>query len=109
MKNVMTIINEENESGKYEIFSSFDAEMTGKSYVIYTGYYENENKQLVLNAGSYELIDEDTIRVDRNLTHEENTMLTEIMNHILEQFEKIAEENREKVIMNKMANKENRL
>ena len=51
MKSVMTIINEENESGKYEIFSSFDAEMTGKSYVIYTGYYENENKQLVLNAG----------------------------------------------------------
>mgnify|MGYP001102987951 CR=1 FL=1 len=94
MKSVMTIINEENESGKYEIFSSFDAEMTGKSYVIYTGYYENENKQLVLNAGSYEIIDEDTIRVDRNLTPEEHKMLTDIMNNILAQFEKLAQENR---------------
>lgn len=94
MKSVMTIINEENESGKYEIFSSFDAEMTGKSYVIYTGYYENENKQLVLNAGSYEIIDEDTIRVDRNLTQEEHKMLTDIMNNILAQFEKLAQENR---------------
>lgn len=93
MKNIMTIINEENKKGKYEIFSSFDSGMTGKSYVIYTGYYENENKQLVLNAGSYEVIDEDTIRVDRNLTHEENEMLTDIMNTILEQFEKMTQEN----------------
>ena len=95
MKDIMTIINEENEKGKYEIFSSFDAGITGKSYVIYTGYYENENNQLVLNAGSYETIDEDTIRVDRNLTHDENVMLTDIMNNILEHFAKITDENNE--------------
>lgn len=96
MKDIMTIINEENEKGKYEIFSSFDAAITGKSYVIYTGYYENENKQLVLNAGTYEVIDEDTIRVNRNLTRDENVMLTNIMNNILEQFEKMTEEKKNK-------------
>ena len=39
MKKVMTLIDEENHSDKYEIFCSFDSDMTGRSYVIYTGYY----------------------------------------------------------------------
>jgi len=95
MKDVMTLIDEENNSDRYEIFCSFDSEMTGKSYVVYTGYYEDEKGQLVLNAGSYEVIDEDTLKIDRNLTHEENNMLSDIMKNIFEQIDRMDREKRE--------------
>ncbi|MBP3463319.1 MAG: hypothetical protein ACI4VN_06205 [Clostridia bacterium] len=95
MKKVMTLIDEENHSDKYEIFCSFDSDMTGRSYVIYTGYYENDKGQLVLNAGYYEQIDEDTLKINRNLTHEENQMISDIMKNIFEQAEKMDKEKKE--------------
>ena len=95
MKKVMTLIDEENHSDKYEIFCSFDSDMTGRSYVIYTGYYENDKGQLVLNAGHYEQIDEDTLKINRNLTHEENQMISDIMKNIFEQAEKMDKEKKE--------------
>lgn len=96
MKKIMTLIDEENHSDKYEIFCSFDSDMTGRSYVIYTGYYEDDKGQLVLNAGYYEEIDEDTLRINRNLTHEENQMISDIMKNIFEQAEKLDKEEKEK-------------
>ena len=95
MKKVMTLIDEENHSDKYEIFCSFDSDMTGRSYVIYTGYYENDKGQLVLNAGYYEQIDEDTLKINRNLTHEENQMISDIMKNIFEQAAKMDKEKKE--------------
>lgn len=83
MKRTVTIINEEGNSEKYEVFCTFDSEMTGKSYVIYTGYYEDDNGQLLVHAGSYEKIGEDTLRVNRNLTHEEHEMISTIMNDLI--------------------------
>lgn len=95
MKKIMTLIDEENHAEKYEIFCSFDSDMTGKSYVVYTGYYEDDKKQLVLNAGRYEVIDENTLKIDKNLTKEENQMISDIMKNIFEQAEKLDKEKKE--------------
>lgn len=88
MKKVMNIIDDENKSGKYEIFCTFDSAMTNKSYVIYTEYIEDENGSLIMNAGSY-IEENDYLKVNKKLTHEENEMISSVMKNIIDQVGKI--------------------
>lgn len=88
MKKIMNIIDEENNSGKYEIFCTFDSELTNKSYVIYTGHYEDEDGSLIMRAGSY-IESAEGLKVNKNLTHIENEMISNVMKNILDQAQKI--------------------
>ena len=87
MKRVMKIIDEENNEGEYEIICHFDSELTNKSYVVYTGYYEDEDGKILMHAGSY-VEDGDVLRVNTKITHEENEMITDVVNSIIDQFKK---------------------
>ena len=84
MKKRMTIIVDQEEPKEYEIFCSFDSDLTKKSYVLFTDYCENEKGQLLLLAGKYEQIDEKTLRVDIKLDQLEYEMVSEVMNKLIE-------------------------
>lgn len=90
MKKVMKIIDEENNCGEYEIFCTFDSDMTNKSYVIYTKYSEEKDGTLIMNAGSY-VEESDCLRVDKKLTHEENEMVSSVMENLIQQAEKLSD------------------
>lgn len=80
----MNIIDEQNNMGKYEIFCSFDSNMTNKSYVLFTDYCEDENGKLIIQAGKYDVVNEDTISVDKNLTDDEYEMVSDVMNNLID-------------------------
>ncbi len=88
MKRVMKIIDENNNEGKYEIFCTFDSELTHKSYVIYSGYYQDIEGNLLMQAGSYQKQD-GYLKVDTRLTHEENEMISDVMKNIIDQSKKL--------------------
>lgn len=83
MKKMMNIIINQEKAQKYDILCSFDSKLTNGSYVIFTDYYEDEKGQLIFSAGKYEKIDEDTIKVDKNLTDIEYEMVSEVMNKLI--------------------------
>lgn len=88
MKKNMKIIFDQEEPKKYEIFCSFDSDLTKKSYVLFTDYCEDGKGQLLLHAGKYEQIDEDTLKVDKKLDKLEYEMVSEIMNKLIENAKK---------------------
>ena len=92
MKKIVNIIDEENNEGKYEICFSFDSKETQKSYVLYTSSKLDEFGKLIIQAGKYEVINEDTIKVDRNLTQEEFEMISQIMKEMINLANKNDEE-----------------
>lgn len=93
MKRVMKIIDEENNEEEFEILCTFDSDLTNKSYVIYSGYYVDEDGTVLMQAGSYE--DEgDYLKVDKRLTQEENEMIQSIMKKIIEEAEKRRDDNK---------------
>lgn len=95
MKRFMNIIDEENNTGKYEILCSFDSGMTLKSYVFYTDDCKDDEGKIVILTGAYEQIDENTLKVDKNLTNEEFEMISNVMNTLIEQVIKLREKNEE--------------
>lgn len=92
MKKVMRIIDEENNEEEFEILCTFDSELTNKSYVIYSGYYVDEEGKILMQAGSYEE-ENDYLKVDKRLTQEENEMIQSIMQKIIEEAEKRRNDN----------------
>ena len=93
MKSSMNVIDEENNIGEYRIICTFDSEFTGKSYVIYTDNKKGEDGKLLIMSGSYEKKDENTIRVDRNLSNGEYEMISEIMKNLIKKAEEYKNEN----------------
>ncbi len=90
MKRIISIVDDENNEGKYEVFCSFDSELTGKSYVIYTEYEEDSNDgSLIMHAGSYVEEEENKLRVNTKLTSEEHDMISEILNAIINEAKKM--------------------
>ncbi len=87
MKRIVNIVDEENNEGKYEIFCSFDSEITGKSYVIFTEYTESPSGTLLMKAGSYKE-ENDKLYVNTKLTAEENEMISNVLNTIINQATK---------------------
>lgn len=83
MKKIMKIIDDENITEKYEIFCSFDSSMTKKSYVVYTNRMNTEDGKTVLYAGTYEKIDDGTLKVDKRLSSEENKMITNLIENTI--------------------------
>ena len=71
---------------------SFDYKETQKSYVLYTSSKLDEFGKLIIQAGKYEVINEDTIKVDRNLTQEEFEMISQIMKEMINLANKNDEE-----------------
>ncbi len=87
MKRIMKIVDDENNEGKFEIFCSFDSELTKKSYVIYTEYLEGEKGELLMHAGSY-VEEPDYLKVNTKITSEENQMISEVLQKIIEHAKK---------------------
>ena len=88
MKKIMNIIDEQNNKGRYEIFCSFDSNMTNKSYVLFTDHCVDEEGKLIIQAGRYSLIDDDTIKVDKNLIQEEYDMIANVMKGLIDKANK---------------------
>lgn len=86
MKKIMNIIDEENNLGQYEIFCTFDSKLTNRSYVIYMKKDEADEKFFIMKAGSY-VEEEDLLKVDTRLTHQEYEMISNIVKNILKQAE----------------------
>lgn len=89
MKKVMKVIDEEKNSGEYEVFCTFDSGLTNKSYVLYTQYAENKDGSVLVHAGSYTK-DGDVLMVDKRLTQQESEMVSTLIKSMLEQ---VKEEN----------------
>lgn len=88
MKKVMRVIDEEKNSGEYEVFCTFDSGLTNKSYVLYTEYGEDKDGNILMHAGSYVKNEEDVLIVDKRLTEQENEMISTLMESIIEQAKK---------------------
>lgn len=93
MKRIIKIVDEENNEGEYEVFCTFDSRLTNKSYVIYSGYYEDKDGSVLMQAGSYKK-ENDYLKVDTRLTPKENEMMESIMKIIIQEAEKRREENK---------------
>lgn len=87
MKKVMKVIDEEKNSGEYEIFCTFDSGLTNKSYVLYTEYAENKDGNILIHAGSY-VKDGEILMVDKRLTEQENEMMSTFMKSVIDQAKK---------------------
>ena len=84
MKKIMNIVDENNNREKYEIFCTFDSNITNKSYVLYTDHHVDEEGKLIIQAGRYNLIDNETISINKNITKEEYDMISNIMNSLID-------------------------
>ena len=84
MIKLMNIIDEENNEGKYEVFFRFESKNTKDNYILYTDYNKDDSGKIIIQAGKYEKIDENTLRVDRNMTKEEFEMISQIMSKMID-------------------------
>lgn len=82
MKKVVKIIDQDNNEDKYEVLCTFESGMTNKNYVIYSGYHEDKDGKLLVQAGSYTEKD-GYYNVDTDLTHEEYEMISNVMNNLI--------------------------
>lgn len=82
MNRVVKIIDEENNSGEYEILCTFDSELTKKSYIMYTEYAEDKEESILMHAGSY-VKDGENFIVNKQLDRQEYDMISKIMNNII--------------------------
>ena len=48
MNNKMVITDEENVTGEYLVFCTFDSGLTGKSYVVYTNELKDKDNMMLL-------------------------------------------------------------
>lgn len=87
MKKVVRIIDQDNKDEKYEVLCTFESGMTNKNYVIYSGYYEDKEGKLLVQAGSYTEKD-GYYDVDTDLTHEEYEMISDVVNKLVNRAEK---------------------
>lgn len=90
MKRIMEIIDENNNRGKYEIFCTFNSDITNKDYVVYAELEEDEDGMIEMHAGTY-IQEGDILIVDTRLTHEENKTISVLVKNIIEQVKKIKE------------------
>ena len=85
MNNKMVITDEENVTGEYLVFCTFDSGLTGKSYVVYTNELKDKDNMMLLLSGSYKKVARNHLRVDKRLTHEEKVMLEKMVQIIIDQ------------------------
>lgn len=86
MKRVVKIIDQDNREEKYEVLCTFESGMTNKNYVIYSGYYEDNEGKILIQAGSY-TESEGVYNVDTNLTMEEYEMVSDVMKNLINHAE----------------------
>lgn len=87
MKKVVKIIDQNNTEEQYEVLCTFESGMTNKNYVIYSGYHEDKDGKLLVQAGSYTEKD-GYYDVDTDLTHEEYEMISDVMKNLIDNAEK---------------------
>ncbi len=83
MKKFVNIIDKNGNKSRVEVLCSFDSDMTNKSYVIFTDYSENQDGDLLMQAGKYEDIDSENLKVDKNLSDDEIEMVNEVMSRLI--------------------------
>lgn len=84
MKQVMKIIDQNKNEEEYEVLCTFESEMTNKNYVIYSGYYEDKEGKLLIQAGSYTEKD-GYYDVNTDLTRDEYEMVSDVMRNLIGQ------------------------
>lgn len=93
MNKKMVITDEENVTGEYLVFCTFDSALTGKSYVVYTNELVDDKNTMLLLSGSYKKVGENHLRVNKKVTPKEKEMLEKIVKLIIKQAKDVAEEN----------------
>lgn len=83
MKRFVNIVDGNGDKSRVEVLCYFDSDMTNKSYVIFTDYSKNKDGDLLMQAGKYEIVDSETLNVDKNLSDDEIEMVNEVMNRLI--------------------------
>ena len=83
MKRFVIIVDGNGNKSRVEVLCYFDSDMTNKSYVIFTDYSKNKDGDLLMQAGKYEIVDSETLNVDKNLSDDEIEMVNEVMNRLI--------------------------
>lgn len=84
MKRLVNIIDEEMNTGEYEIFCTFDSDITNKSYVIFTERCKDKTGNVLMRAGSY-VKEGEVLKVDKRLTDEEYEMISTIIQDLIDE------------------------